>query len=392
MVDKQEISRLQAQADADGVQKLIAGAFIVKDGRFLIVRRASTEDFMAGFDEVPSGHVDDGETIDEALAREIYEETGLIISRIVTYSNSFDYTSGSGKKSRQYNFIIEIEDGEITLNPAEHSEYKWIDPKSPEFRSLNLSDETRMCIAEANKNIKNLPDPQWVVLDGVDAVGKSTQLDEIKKKLEGALKVEALTEFSNSEVGDLIRENIRLKEFFALRAPGEAIRTETALLIADTLFKSEYQVAKAAADTDLILSDRGLVSLIAYQAIRVSEGALTIEEAEEWLNNFVNVSFSNTRKPDLNIILTAPLDDIEQRCQDRGTPLSPKDLDFLGKTQDLIVRVASRPENNAVCIDVQGQTIEELSNKIINMINSELGLSLPVANGAKIEPPRNDIG
>lgn len=188
MFKKDDIAQLQEQADADGIQKLISGAFIVKDGKFLIVKRASTEDFMAGFDEVPSGHVDEGETIDEALTREVYEETGLVISNIVTYSNSFDYTSGSGKKSRQYNFVVEVEDGAITLNPAEHSEYKWIDPKSSEFKSLNLSDETRKCIAAANKKLKNLSDPQWVVLDGVDAVGKSTQLDELKKKLEGKFK------------------------------------------------------------------------------------------------------------------------------------------------------------------------------------------------------------
>lgn len=98
MFYKQEIINLQEQAKLDNIQKLIAGAFIIKSKKFLIIKRANTEDFMAGFDEIPSGHVDEGESIDEALIREVYEETGLVVSNIVSYSNFFDYISGAGEK------------------------------------------------------------------------------------------------------------------------------------------------------------------------------------------------------------------------------------------------------------------------------------------------------
>ncbi len=154
MVKKEEFDALQKQAKSDGIQKILAGAFIVRDGKFLIVKRASTEDFMAELDEIPSGTVDPGEGIGETLIRETREETGLNVSEVTAYTNSFDYLSRSGKKTRQFNFIVKVDDSEVTLNPSEHAKYWWIDPQSQKFAGLNISEETRKCIHEANEIIK----------------------------------------------------------------------------------------------------------------------------------------------------------------------------------------------------------------------------------------------
>ena len=154
MVEKEGFAALQKQAENDGIQKIVVGAMITREGKFLIVQRASTESFMAGLDEIPSGTVDPGEGLGETLVREVHEETGLTISEVTAYANSFDYKSGSGKNTRQYNFIVEVEDGDVTLNPAEHSKHWWLDPKSLEFAALNISAETSRCIHEANERIK----------------------------------------------------------------------------------------------------------------------------------------------------------------------------------------------------------------------------------------------
>ena len=63
-----------------------------------------------------------------------------------SFINTFDYISGSGKKTRQLNFLVQIKDGEISLNPDEHTEFYWLDPTSTEFESLNISDETKNVI------------------------------------------------------------------------------------------------------------------------------------------------------------------------------------------------------------------------------------------------------
>lgn len=63
---------------------------------------------MEGIDELPSGNMEIGETIPESLEREIKEETNLDIESIAKYINSFDYLSGNLKKSRQYNFLLNV--------------------------------------------------------------------------------------------------------------------------------------------------------------------------------------------------------------------------------------------------------------------------------------------
>jgi 8-oxo-dGTP diphosphatase len=99
---------LTRQAAADGVQQLVVGAIVAgQDGAVLLLKRPAT-DFMGGIWELPSGKVEPGETLDDALSREVAEETGLTVAGILLYAGSFDYRSGSGKLSRQFNFAVAV--------------------------------------------------------------------------------------------------------------------------------------------------------------------------------------------------------------------------------------------------------------------------------------------
>ncbi|MGE3479594.1 MAG: NUDIX hydrolase [Dongiaceae bacterium] len=151
LINPQLLQSLEETAKKDNVAKIVCGAIIKLDNRYLILKRAPNEDFMANFDELPSGHLDPGETIIETLVREVREETGLAIKSVKSFINSFDYTSGSGKKTRQFNFLVDFTEGTIQLNPLEHSSYAWVEVPSPEFEQLNLSPETRASIIYAAK-------------------------------------------------------------------------------------------------------------------------------------------------------------------------------------------------------------------------------------------------
>ena len=141
-IDHTIIQQLLIDAQKDGVQKLVVGAAIYKNNKFLLVERVPS-DFMGGFVEIPSGTVEAGEDLLTALAREVQEETGLIVTSVLKYLGSFDYRSSSGKKTRHFNFRVEVEDGEIKLNPTEHQAYYLVALSDAAFTTFNISDATR---------------------------------------------------------------------------------------------------------------------------------------------------------------------------------------------------------------------------------------------------------
>jgi 8-oxo-dGTP diphosphatase len=117
------LETLNAEAERDGVQQLVVGAVVQHDGKVLLLQRPE-DDFMGGIFELPSGKVEAGEALDAALIREVKEETGLDVAAIRDYLGSFDYMSGSGKKSRQFNFAVDVTAPEpVALQ--EHDAYTW---------------------------------------------------------------------------------------------------------------------------------------------------------------------------------------------------------------------------------------------------------------------------
>jgi len=51
-----------------------------EQGKLLLIRRSPNSKFFAGLWEVPGGKVEVGETFDQALIREVREETGLTVA------------------------------------------------------------------------------------------------------------------------------------------------------------------------------------------------------------------------------------------------------------------------------------------------------------------------
>jgi 8-oxo-dGTP diphosphatase len=116
-------ARLTVEAERDEVHQLVVGAVIQHGGKVLLLQRPE-DDFMGGIWELPSGKVDPGEPLDTALSREVREETNLEVARIQEYLGHFDYLSGSGTKSRQFNFAVDVAAPE-PVKLQEHGAYTW---------------------------------------------------------------------------------------------------------------------------------------------------------------------------------------------------------------------------------------------------------------------------
>jgi 8-oxo-dGTP diphosphatase len=119
------IGNLIKEAQKQGINRYVVGAIIFKNSKILLLQR-SKNDFMGGIYELPSGKVEKGETLEEALKREVKEETGLKVKEIKKHLGYFDYISKDGKKTRQFNFVVTVYEP-IEIKLTEHENYVWID-------------------------------------------------------------------------------------------------------------------------------------------------------------------------------------------------------------------------------------------------------------------------
>jgi 8-oxo-dGTP diphosphatase len=131
-------------ANGSSIERYVVGAVVIRDGKALLLRRQS-DDFLGGLYELPSGVVENGETFQEALRREVREETSLTITQVERELGTFDYRSRSGRPTRQVNYVVRAEGDEIVL--SEHDDHRWIGPS--DLNSLNVSTETRDVLSAA---------------------------------------------------------------------------------------------------------------------------------------------------------------------------------------------------------------------------------------------------
>ncbi|WP_367132823.1 MULTISPECIES: NUDIX hydrolase [Streptomyces] len=124
-LDTALLDDLVSAAERDGIAKTVVGAVIADDGGKVLLLHRPADDYLGGLWELPSGGVDDGETLIEALRREIAEETGLTVTAVRGYLGHFDYRSGSGRATRQFNFTATVTGETVTL--TEHDAHLWAD-------------------------------------------------------------------------------------------------------------------------------------------------------------------------------------------------------------------------------------------------------------------------
>jgi len=138
-MEKNFYENLVKEAQGIGINRHVVGAVIHKDSLVLLVKRPK-DDFMGGIYELPSGKVEVNESLDIALYREVEEETGLRIREIKRYLGYFDYESKSGKKTRQFNFVVTVEEP-IKIRLQEHDDYVWVNKN--QLRKYPITDSVK---------------------------------------------------------------------------------------------------------------------------------------------------------------------------------------------------------------------------------------------------------
>ena len=93
------------------------------DGRYLFLRRSQTSSWNPGRWEFPGGKLHPGETFQDAIHREVGEETGFEIELVKMLGAVEDETNGF----RIVHLIMEgrIESGEVVIS-GEHDKFEWV--------------------------------------------------------------------------------------------------------------------------------------------------------------------------------------------------------------------------------------------------------------------------
>lgn len=132
--DGQRVKRFEfsREEEANRHPEVVVGPLIYNDkGEVLLIKNPKFGDFWT----IPGGHIELNETAEEALRREIMEETGLELKNIeqICFSDGINPEFFYKKKHFIFlNYLAELAGGEIKKS-NEMTEYLWADPK-------NLSD------------------------------------------------------------------------------------------------------------------------------------------------------------------------------------------------------------------------------------------------------------
>ncbi len=113
---------------------------ILKDNDlFLIVKRNENDELYPGAWEFPGGHLENGETLNDGLKRELEEEIGFTdkFNPIIThYYDEVKEKNGTLIHELEIDFIINVDSTKVKVKLSnEHCDYKWV------TRNSNYLDE-----------------------------------------------------------------------------------------------------------------------------------------------------------------------------------------------------------------------------------------------------------
>lgn len=109
----------------------VVGALIVDQrDRVFVQQRAETRQLFPGCWDIVGGRIEDGETPRAALEREISEETGWRLHRVLHHVADGTWRAQDGTEHREVDYVVEVH-GDLEAPELEwekHPRYTWVTP------------------------------------------------------------------------------------------------------------------------------------------------------------------------------------------------------------------------------------------------------------------------
>jgi 8-oxo-dGTP diphosphatase len=107
----------------------VTKSVVVRDGKALVLTKPD------GRPDLPGGQVEEGESFEQCLHREIQEETGIRV-RILRLVSKWTYEKGPELTVAGVTYLCEYLSGDVKLS-SEHREYCWMTPVELEQLGFN---------------------------------------------------------------------------------------------------------------------------------------------------------------------------------------------------------------------------------------------------------------
>ncbi|XOB60988.1 dTMP kinase [Campylobacterota bacterium DY0563] len=186
----------------------------------------------------------------------------------------------------------------------------------------------------------------YVVIEGIDTAGKSTQLDILKENHKEAIFTK---EPGGTEIGLKLRA-------MALNGEAKSKIAEMFLFLADRAEHIEEVIKPN--EYKIVISDRSVISGIAYASNMPIEIVTTL-----------NLIATSNTLPSHVILLELSKEELTKRLESKtNDSIESRGIDYLIDIQDRMKRTIKQLNLNYIFIDAS-LSIEEISKKIEDFIN-----------------------
>ena len=162
------------------VVEVAAAVLLRSDGREFLLAQRPAGKVYAGYWEFPGGKVEPGESVRDALVRELHEELGITVTACAPWlTRTFTYPHATVR----LNFWrVTAWDGEIGISaPLEHDAVDWLE--------CGKSATVAPILPANDPILKALALPATMAITNAEAEGTERQLERLEEALAGGLRL-----------------------------------------------------------------------------------------------------------------------------------------------------------------------------------------------------------
>jgi 8-oxo-dGTP pyrophosphatase MutT (NUDIX family) len=125
-----DLAALQYAAESAGRRCCVGALVFDEQGRVFVPRRSPDARNLPGLWDIVGGHVEAGETLLDALRREVREETGWDVVGVprLAFASEWTLPNEPDRPRREFDFVVDIS-GDLSrpqLAPDEHTDFRWV--------------------------------------------------------------------------------------------------------------------------------------------------------------------------------------------------------------------------------------------------------------------------